>query len=213
MEQESLITISEACRILGVSEAALRQWTDEGKVKAFVTPGGHRRYSMRELKRIISTPQKILGMKDLAGMLEDTAQVHREASIGFLQGTSSYSQLNSETQERLASLSRQLYRTIVSYVTRPARRDEAVEQAKISGGDFGEFLAKLGLPLTESVRAFVLHRGPVQNVAVKMMRRRDAKTEKIAEAIPMVDTVMDEALVAMVMAYERIKGLQQTNTQ
>ena len=33
---ESLVTISEAAKILGVSEVALRHWTDEGRVKAFV---------------------------------------------------------------------------------------------------------------------------------------------------------------------------------
>jgi hypothetical protein len=34
LEEEAFLNISEASRILGVSEAALRQWTDEGKIKA-----------------------------------------------------------------------------------------------------------------------------------------------------------------------------------
>ena len=49
MTQEPLLSISEASQLLGFSEAALRQWTDEGKIKAFITPGGHRRYVRAEL--------------------------------------------------------------------------------------------------------------------------------------------------------------------
>jgi excisionase family DNA binding protein len=202
LEQESLVTISEACRVLGVSEAALRQWTDEGKVKAFITPGGHRRYSIRELKRLMGSHQKMLGVKDLAGKLEGSAQVHRDVAMGFLQGTGWYDGLSAESQGQLASLSRQLMKLIVSYVAQPARREETLGQARAAGAGFGELLANLRLPLTDSVQAFILHRGPVQSVAVQMMRKR-ANTERIAEAIPMVDRVMDEALISLIGAHER----------
>jgi len=74
LAEEPLISISEASHVLGVSEAALRQWTDEGKIKAFITPGGHRRYSRADLKRFMSSQQRTLGIKDLVIELEDTAQ-------------------------------------------------------------------------------------------------------------------------------------------
>ena len=78
MAQEPLLSISEASHLLGVSEAALRQWTDERKIKAFITPGGHRRYARAELKKFIGSHQKILGVKDLVIELEETAQQHGE---------------------------------------------------------------------------------------------------------------------------------------
>ena len=55
MAQEPLLSISEASQLLGVSEGALRQWTDEGKIKAFITPGGHRRYARAELKKLMGS--------------------------------------------------------------------------------------------------------------------------------------------------------------
>ncbi len=78
MNQETFLSISEASRILGVSEAALRQWTDEGKIKAFITPGGHRRYARAELKKFMSSHPRMLGVKDLVIELEETARQHRE---------------------------------------------------------------------------------------------------------------------------------------
>lgn len=41
-----------ASRLLGVSEATLRRWSDSGRLKAFMTPGGHRR-SRAALERLL----------------------------------------------------------------------------------------------------------------------------------------------------------------
>ncbi|HEX3245957.1 MAG TPA: helix-turn-helix domain-containing protein, partial [Chloroflexota bacterium] len=43
------VSIRRACQLLGVNQATLRHWTDEGKVRAYVTPGGHRRYHEDDL--------------------------------------------------------------------------------------------------------------------------------------------------------------------
>ena len=72
--QSSLLTISQASRMLGVSEVALRQWTDEGRIEAFVTPGGHRRYSETELRRFMGTKNRIHGIKDLVARMELTPE-------------------------------------------------------------------------------------------------------------------------------------------
>ena len=59
--RKGLLTIGEACQVLGVSEVTLRQWTDEGKVKAFITPGGHRRYPEAELKQLLGSTTAFTG--------------------------------------------------------------------------------------------------------------------------------------------------------
>ncbi|MDD5397821.1 MAG: helix-turn-helix domain-containing protein, partial [Dehalococcoidia bacterium] len=83
MKKTDLISISEASQILGVNEATLRQWTDEGKLSAFVTPGGHRRYSKSDLRKLTRSGQKVLGIRDLVNELEDTTPRHREIARGF----------------------------------------------------------------------------------------------------------------------------------
>jgi len=64
-------------------------------------------------------------------------------------------------------------------------------------------VAKLGLSLTESVEAFTLHRNPVVNAAADLMKRREALNERVVEALPLVTHIMDEALIALVAAYQR----------
>lgn len=206
MTQESLVSISEASQTLGVSEAALRQWTDEGKLKAFITPGGHRRYSRAELKRFMSSHHKMLGIKDLVSELEETVRIHREIARTSLSNTLWYHKLSGESQEHLADQGRRLLNLIIKSVTEPARRKETIQSVRGVGREMGEILAQLGLPLTDSVEAFILHRDPILNAATHLMRKREAFTGRIVEAIPLVAHVMDEALVALVAAHQQYRN-------
>jgi excisionase family DNA binding protein len=43
------LTLGQAASYLGVAQSTLRKWTDSGRVPAFKTPGGHRRYRRRDL--------------------------------------------------------------------------------------------------------------------------------------------------------------------
>lgn len=209
MTQEYPVSISEACQIVGVSEATLRQWTDEGKVKAFITPGGHRRYSKADLKRFLSQHQRVLGIKDLVVELEDTVQRLREIGRTSLSGASWYSRLNEEAQEHLAELGRRLLNLIIRYITEPSKRGETISLVRDVGHGFGETLGQLGLPLTDSVEVFILNRNPIMNAATHLMKKREAFTGRVVEAIPLVAQVMDEALVSLVSSHQRYQDLWQ----
>ncbi len=203
MNEENLLGISEASRILGVSEPALRQWTEEGNVKAFITPGGHRRYSRAELKKFMSSQQKMLGIKDLVTKLEDSAPTLREVAKTFLQSSPWYNKLGNESQEYLASLGRRLLNLIIQCVTEPSKQEETLKTVRDVGFSFGETMAKLGLPLTDSIQAFIQHRDPIMSVTTSLMKRREGFNHRIVEAIPLVDHAMDEALVSLVTAHQQ----------
>lgn len=48
-----LLTISQAAKILGVHPNSLRNWEKQGLIKPARLPGGRRRYSLEELKRVL----------------------------------------------------------------------------------------------------------------------------------------------------------------
>src|SRR4051794_20163390 len=43
------LTLGQAAKFLGVAQSTIRKWSDLGRVPAFYTPGGHRRYRRRDL--------------------------------------------------------------------------------------------------------------------------------------------------------------------
>jgi len=203
LAQEHLVSIRQASQALGVSEAALRRWTDEGKIKAFITPGGHRRYSTTELRRLAGSRPRALGVKNLATELEGTIPLLRDVARKSLSGTSWYNSLSRESQESLAYLGRHLLHLIVRYITQPAKREETIRLVNEVGRGFGETLARLKLPLTDSVEAFLQHRDPIMKAATQLMKRRQAPTGRVVAAIPLVAHVMDQALVSLVAAHQQ----------
>ena len=42
------LTLGQAAKFLGVAQSTIRKWSDQERVPAFYTPGGHRRYRRRD---------------------------------------------------------------------------------------------------------------------------------------------------------------------
>jgi excisionase family DNA binding protein len=47
------LTLGQAARYLGVAQSTIRKWSDDGRVRAFYTPGGHRRYRRADLEAFL----------------------------------------------------------------------------------------------------------------------------------------------------------------
>jgi excisionase family DNA binding protein len=206
VKRKPLVGISEASQLLGVSEATLRQWTDEGNLKAFVTPGGHRRYSREELKEFMNSRENLLGVKDLMGKLEKTAETHREIGSAFMHSSAWYEQMEEEQKRHLAMLGRRILDLMIKYVANPLKNEEVQNEAREIGRSFGNILAADGVPLTDSVKAFISHRGPVTRIVTEILRKKEIVGEGILKAVPLMEQVMDSALVSLVEAHQQYKA-------
>ena len=49
------LTLGQAAKYLGVAQSTIRKWSDLGRVPAFYTPGGHRRYRRGDLDRFLES--------------------------------------------------------------------------------------------------------------------------------------------------------------
>lgn len=82
--QPKMYQVRHACKVLGVSYPALKQWIYKGKIKTMKTPGGHHRIPATEIDRLLpSIPQhgpvqkrrenyrRISGRNQLVGRIVD----------------------------------------------------------------------------------------------------------------------------------------------
>src|SRR5687767_12956489 len=51
--QPEWLTLGQAAKYLGVAQSTMRKWSDLGRVHAFYTPGGHRRYRRSDLDQFL----------------------------------------------------------------------------------------------------------------------------------------------------------------
>jgi excisionase family DNA binding protein len=59
------LTLGQAAKYLGVAQSTIRKWSDQGRVPAFYTPGGHRRYRRGDLDKFLESSGP--GARDRAG--------------------------------------------------------------------------------------------------------------------------------------------------
>ncbi|MEW6143187.1 MAG: helix-turn-helix domain-containing protein [Chloroflexota bacterium] len=198
----AFISIREASRMLGVSEATLRQWTDRGQVKAFITPGGHRRYSLAELKRLLVPGRKMHRIGDIVAELQGTSRLHGVIGRKSLQAAIGIKELRGESEEHFAKLGRRLLHLIIRCILEPSNRAEILEFVRDVGRDFGESMAKIGIPLADSVEAVILHRAPLIEATSHFIKKREVVDGSVVDAISLVARIMDEVLIAMVEAHQ-----------
>jgi excisionase family DNA binding protein len=197
------VSVGKASDILGVSETTLRHWTDEGRVKAFVTPGGHRRYSEHELRRFTRTHQASQAPMKVADHLEQTAVDHRKTAREYVDSALPEGPLPGEDREILARCGRELLDLVIRYVNQPARRAETICFVRQVGEEHGRILASLGFPLVDCVEAFIKHRNLLVEAATQFAMKGRASSDRAMATVPLVTRVVDEALVSLVAAHQR----------
>ena len=192
-ERARWVGIGEAAAILGVSPATLRRWVDLGKMEAFVTPGGHRRFRHEDIagrfqnradaRREQAVP---LSVASRAGQQEAVLRARRESWYGTLSAK--------EVQVHKAR-GRDLLGLIEAYLARPERRPALMDEIERKASVYGREGAAAGMSLRETMAAFSLFRRPILSaIAESGERTRGGALEAAFE-------LFDRFVAAMVEAF------------
>jgi excisionase family DNA binding protein len=63
------LTLGQAAKYLGVAQSTIRKWSDQGRVPAFYTPGGHRRYRKGDLDDFLDRSSPTATINDTSTVL------------------------------------------------------------------------------------------------------------------------------------------------
>jgi len=55
---EKFINIGQVSKIIGVNVQTVRRWDKENKIRSIRTPGGHRRYRLSDIEKLINMEEK-----------------------------------------------------------------------------------------------------------------------------------------------------------
>lgn len=201
-KESTSLTMGQARKILGVSEATLRRWTDEGKIKAFITPGGHRRYLESEVRNFMGAKRRVHGMDDLVAKMESVPLHEIHIARSHFAQAAWYIGLSEDSKARLRELGSSLYNLAVDYISRKKKHKEAVAEAQEIGRRFGEHLARIGVSLPDSVEAFLMHRTPLINAVNELVKGRESLQGRAADAIPMLVQITDEVLLSLIQSQQ-----------
>lgn len=193
---ERWLSLGEACRLLGVDESTLRRWADGGHVRAYRTPGGHRRFSETDLRSLLGRRQ---GRPRLSSPGSRPAVASSSYPVGEGEATSWYGRLPQEGRTELASLGRRLLAGLVACLETP-RCQDTLDEAQAAARQYGRELGRWGVELQEAVASFLNFRHRVEEMA-EMLGRRAAVAEEDGEFPEMMGDLgraADRLLLALI---------------
>jgi excisionase family DNA binding protein len=79
------LTLGQAAKYLGVAQSTIRKWSDQGRVPAFYTPGGHRRYRRPDLDNFLnrSGPGGSLQQGPIVLIVDDDERVREYVRVNL----------------------------------------------------------------------------------------------------------------------------------
>jgi excisionase family DNA binding protein len=200
------LSLKDASDFLGVHFTTLRGWADRGEIPVFRTPGGHRRFSVADLRRFLAERSNNLARVTEAGLVEvAVARVRQEIEREGALPQRWHYQLEGDAQQERRQRGRQLFSLAVSYVLKPHQRSRILENGRELGFAYGQEAVHSGVSLAETGRAVQFFRRQLVEVmhAEDTEQGRDAADLQIER---LIDQFIDEVLYAVLDGYEQSKS-------
>ena len=201
------VSIRRASEILGVSQATLRQWSDHGKVRTFITPGGHRRFAESELFGLLEQHQST-AVPSLSELLLASHERYEQVVRRCLTENGWFSSFDDEARRTFRILGNSLLQLLTGYVVSGRKeRDRCLEQGREVAQRYGTQAAELGLSLAQATDAFLLFRNPVLECVNRWLRDQPGPRRGTEEIPRRVNSFMDQLLLSMAAAHEGYRAL------
>ncbi len=198
IERADWLALKDACELLQVNQATLRQWADAGHLRVFRTPGGHRRFSREDVLALTRQPRPAAPSESLE-RLEGAAlrRIRRRLSREEVAGQSWYKSVQGEGRDRMRLFGRRLLSLLLQEPPQrrgSGRHQEIMAEALMLGHEYGAEMAERNVPVKDSVEAFIFFRTLVLDSAT-------------ARSWSLVLELGDQVLLGVVEAYQnRLSG-------
>ncbi|HEY3165461.1 MAG TPA: helix-turn-helix domain-containing protein [Candidatus Limnocylindrales bacterium] len=200
------LSLGPASRLLGVDPDTLRRWADEGRIEAFTTAGGHRRFHRSTVERILEARRH-----DATARLASLGATEDRLSRAYRRGYQSSSDV-ADVRDAIPEIDRDAFRDggralVAAMLAHLDAADDAARadaQASAVGltEDFGRRLASAGIPLAEAVSLFVAARRPFLTELGAIARRRSLDPDRLAAIYDASSGLLDRLLLRLVAAHQ-----------
>lgn len=202
------LSLAEASRVLGVSAATLRRWSDAGRLRVFTTPGGHRRFSRAALERLLPADRSRRPSIEGGGLTPSRlARTYRRASRDAAPQLPWVLELTDEQRLLFRERGHVLAASLLQYLdaTQPDTAAHHLAEASTAAAEYGTVAAELHLSLSQTVEGFLRFRAPFHRELAAAARRRGFDTAETTDLLVAAEQAMDQLLVATMAGHGSAK--------
>jgi excisionase family DNA binding protein len=194
------LTLEQASDRLGVHPTTLRRWVDDGQVDAFLTPGGHRRFSMADLERFEQEHHRT--RRPAAPQIEwaDHAIAQTRQEITTQQWAAGYGEPEREQQRMLG---RRLIGLTLQYLAATGENHDLLAEARSLGVEHARNAMHSGQSLLSLLQAISFFRTTLLEAALlESPRSSTAHQEANTRLLRRIEKLLSEVQTGVVGLYE-----------
>jgi len=149
----------EASELLGIHPTTLRVWANQGKLSAYRTAGGHRRFDEASVLSFLEQSKELQTQDEINYVVEKGLTLTRgRVSQHLAPRERWHGQLDASARNQHQALGRQLLGLMVQYVARDNSQARLLDEGRRVAREIARHNMQIGLSLSEAVRAFVFFR-------------------------------------------------------
>lgn len=196
-EPDRWLTLGQACRVLNVDESTLRRWADSGQVRTFRTPGGHRRFADTDVHAIVQgQTRKPYSDVGVVATRRIRQQLHSRGHGAW------YDTVDETQREKLRPLGRRLMALVADYLAKRGRKTSLLEEARVTGAEYGMELAHAGMSLSQAMEAYTFFRRSLDQSAKQALAKSGTTPAESIDVCEQIMALADEVLLGIAGAYE-----------
>jgi excisionase family DNA binding protein len=199
------VSLGPAGRLLGVDPDTLRRWADAGRIRAYATPGGHRRFSRADLERLAAARRPV--KRPLASLGATPDRVSRAYARSYRADGSrpGLDRFEADARTALRSEGRRLVAVLLAYLdaVRPADLARWESEATALIGTTARRLADSGATTSEVVEIYLRARQPLLGELGALGRRRALEATQLAALFERAVGLLDRLLLHLVATHAK----------
>ena len=158
-DKSQWLSLRDACRLLDVSNTTLRQWADNGYLRVYRTPGGHRRFLRSDVESFANAPAQAQDqVRDDAVEGSALRKIRRRLGRNDVLQQPWYQSVEEEGKVRMRLFGRRLLSILLQESSARRRRQELLDEAHLLGREYGTEMSERGVTLKDTIEAFVFFR-------------------------------------------------------
>jgi excisionase family DNA binding protein len=201
--QQQWLTLKDASEFLGVHFTTLRAWADSGEIRVFRTPGGHRRFSLADLRRFLEERAGQALIRNETALVEAAIGRARKELRSLPQEQERWRYpLDSDASDLRRQRGRQLFSLAIAYVLKPNQRLRLLEEGRKLGYEYGAEARQSRVGLAATGRAVRFFRSQL----IATVQSEDHSEGMDADDVRvqwLIDQFLDEVLYAVLDGYEQ----------
>lgn len=198
---EEWLLLGEAAKQLNIHPTTLRRWVDAGEIPVMLTPGGHRRFALSDLKQFAEQRHGLRPAGGFEQVWATQALTAARNEIVTHQNDHWMVALDDESRTKNREMGRQLVALILQFLSN-GDDDGLLREARKIGEQYGRNCLGLNMCLTDTLQASIMFRDAMIETALQLPENVHIRPENNLRLMRRINTILNTVHLAIAEVYD-----------